>query len=242
VNLIEAIPFYVEGQRLWGTLHRPANARPPCIIGLHGFEGEKDRGKWPVFAGRFCEAGYAFLRFNFRGCGTGREKSEGQFEDTSLTGRIRDYEAALHVVKEQRAVNGQRIGVVGSSFGGMVAVAAQNSHIRAMVTLATPLTLFPGGEPPPNREDGRITLPSGRQVKDSFVKDLHRHDLLDAVKTAPPLLILHGSTDVVAPVADAYALYDAAADPKHLEILAGSDHRDLERVIDLSLRWFQRYL
>ena len=62
-----------------------------------------------------------------------------------------------------------------------------------------------------------------------------------------PLLILHGSNDEVAPVADAYALYDAAAEPKHLEILAGSDHaftrdRDLEKVIDLSLRWFQRYL
>ena len=136
---------------------------------------------------------------------------------------------------------------MGSSFGGMVAVAAQNSKIRAMVALATPLTLFRGGVPPPSHEDGRIRLPSGRRLKDSFVKDLHRHDLLKSVKTAPPLLILHGSNDGVAPVADAYALYDAAAEPKHLEILAGSDHaftrdRDLEKVIDLSLRWFKRYL
>jgi len=247
VGLIESIPFYVEGRLLWGTLHLPANARPPCIIGLHGLEGEKDRGKWPVFAGRFCEAGYAFFRFNFRGCGTGREKSEGQFEDTSLTGRIRDYEAALRVLGEQRAVNGQRMGVVGSSFGGMVAVAAQNSKVRVMVTLAAPLTFFRGGEPSPSREDGGITLPSGRWLKEGFVNDLRRHDLLNAVTTAPPLLILHGSNDAVVPVADAYALYDAAADPKHLEILAGSNHAftrdlDLGKVIDLSLGWFQRYL
>jgi len=247
VGLIESIPFYVEGRRLWGTLHLPANARPPCIIGLHGLEGEKDRGKWPVFAGRFCEAGYAFFRFNFRGCGTGREKSEGQFEDTSLTGRIRDYEAALRVLGEQRAVNGQRMGVVGSSFGGMVAVAAQNSKVRVMVTLAAPLTFFRGGEPSPSREDGGITLPSGRWLKEGFVNDLRRHDLLNAVTTAPPLLILHGSNDAVVPVADAYALYDAAADPKHLEILAGSNHAftrdlDLGKVIDLILGWFQRYL
>jgi hypothetical protein len=118
VGLIESTPFYVEGHRLWGTLHHPANARPPCIIGLHGLEGEKDRGKWPVFADRFCEAGYAFLRFNFRGCGMGRERSEGQFEDTTLTGRIRDYEAALRVLGERGGVNGQRVGVVGSSFWG----------------------------------------------------------------------------------------------------------------------------
>jgi dipeptidyl aminopeptidase/acylaminoacyl peptidase len=246
-GLIKSIPFYVEGRRLWGTLHHPAHTRSPCIVGLHGLEGEKDRGKWPIFAGRFCEARYAFFRFNFQGCGTGREKSEGQFEDTSLTGRIRDYEAALRVLGEQRAVDGERMGVVGSSFGGMVAVAAQNSKVRAMVTLAVPLTLFRSGEPPPSREDGWITLPSGRRLKDGFVKDLRRHDLLNAVTTAPPLLILHGSNDVVAPVEDAYALYDAAADPKHLEILAGSDHAftrdlDLEKVIDLSLGWFQRYL
>jgi len=136
---------------------------------------------------------------------------------------------------------------VGSSFGGMVAVAAQNSKVRVMVTLAAPLTFFRGGEPSPSREDGGITLPSGRWLKEGFVNDLRRHDLLNAVTTAPPLLILHGSNDAVVPVADAYALYDAAADPKHLEILAGSNHAftrdlDLGKVIDLSLGWFQRYL
>lgn len=232
---------------MWGTLHHPANESPPCIVGLHGLEGEKDRGKWPVFADRFCEAGYAFLRFNFRGCGTGREKSEGAFEDTSLTGRIRDYGAALRVLGERREVDVDRMGVVGSSFGGMVAIAAQNSKIRVMVTLAAPHTFIRAKEPPPNREDGCITLASGRRLKDGFFKDLQRHDLLKAVKTAPPLLIIHGSNDAVAPVEDAYALYDAAAKPKQLAIIAGSDHafsrdRDLEQIIDLSLRWFKKHL
>jgi len=48
----------------------------------------KDSGKWPTIASRLYDEGYACLRFNFRGCGEGPERSEGKFEDVSLTGRM----------------------------------------------------------------------------------------------------------------------------------------------------------
>ena len=244
---IESVSFYAEGKRLYGNLHLPANKNPPCIIALHGLESSKDSGKWPILASSFCEAGFACLRFSFRGCGEGTEKSEGDFEDTSLMDRIKDYEAALRFLEETCKVDMGRLGIVGSSFGGMVAIAAQNKKIKSMVTLATPYTLSRPIKPPLKIEEGYCVLSSGRRLKEKFFVDLQKHDLLKAVKDAPPILIIHGSKDELVPVDHAYRLYESAKKPKELKIIEGANHtfsqaKDLDKIIKLSLKWFKKYL
>jgi len=129
--------FHFENQKLLGNLHLPYQ-NAACVITLHGLESSKDSGKWPIIAARLTDEGCACLRFNFRGCGGGPEKSEGEFEDVSLTGRIRDYTCALQFLQDTGKVDMRRLIVIGSSFGGMVAVAAQDKRIKAMVCLSTP--------------------------------------------------------------------------------------------------------
>ena len=222
--------FYSENQKLFGNVHLPYQ-NAPCIITLHGLESSKDSGKWPIIAARLTDEGYACLRFNFRGCGSGPEKSEGEFEDVRLTGRIRDYKAALQFLHDTGTVDMRRLGVIGSSFGGMVAVAAQDERIKAMVCLSTPYELPSGG----------------RRFNKKFYDDLRNYDLLEAIRNAPPLLILHGSADEVVSSTHAHKLYEAALEPKRLEIIEGADHvfsqrEHLQKVIDLSLEWFKKYL
>ncbi|HUV80226.1 MAG TPA: alpha/beta fold hydrolase [Candidatus Bathyarchaeia archaeon] len=226
--------FHSGNQKLFGNLHLPYQ-NAPCVITLHGLESSKDSGKWPIIAARLNDEGYACLRFNFRGCGRGSEKSEGEFEDVSLTGRIRDYKAALQFLQDTGKVDMRRLGVIGSSFGGMVAVAAQDKRIRAMVCLSTPYYL------------PQTTKEAGRRFKKGFYDDLRKYKLLEAVRNAPPLLILHGSSDDVVPPAHAQKLYEAAPEPKRLEIIEGADHvfshsDQLKKVINLSLEWFKKYL
>lgn len=132
------VKFYVSGKMLLGNLHLPY-VGAPCIIVLHGLEGSKDTGKWPIIASRLFNEDYACLGFNFRSCGEGLEKSDGMFEDACLTSRIEDFKAALQFLHESRKVNVNRLGVVGSSFGGMVALAAQDERVKAMVVMATPI-------------------------------------------------------------------------------------------------------
>jgi hypothetical protein len=91
--------FHSRNQKLLGNLHLPYQ-NAACVITLHGLESSKDSGKWPTIAARLTDKGYACLRFNFRGCGSGAEKSEGEFEDVRLTGRIRDYKAALQFLQD----------------------------------------------------------------------------------------------------------------------------------------------
>jgi alpha/beta superfamily hydrolase len=235
--------FYSENQKLFGNLHLPYQ-NAPCIITLHGLESSKDSGKWPTIAARLTDEGYACLRFNFRGCGSGPEKSEGEFEDISLTGRIRDYKCALQFLQDTSKVDMRRLGVIGSSFGGMVAVAAQDKRIKAMVCLSTPYYL-----PQSSKEAGNYDeLPSSSsRIKKGFYEDLLNYKLLQAVRSAPPLLILHGSSDEVVSSTHAHKLYEAALEPKRLEIIEGADHvfsqrEHLQKVIALSLEWFKKYL
>ncbi|MBN1763228.1 MAG: alpha/beta fold hydrolase, partial [Methanomicrobia archaeon] len=228
----ELITFYSENQKIFGNLHLPY-AKAPCVIALHGLESSKDSGKWPIIAARLTAEGYACLRFNFRGCGSGSEKSEGEFEEVSLTGRIRDYNCALRFLEETGKVDMRRVGVIGSSFGGMVAVAVPDNRIKAMVSLATPYTI--------------LQIPAGSRFKKGFYDDLRAYDLLKAVRGAPPILILHGSSDLVVPPEHAQKLYEAAPEPKRLEIVEDADHvfsqrEHLDLVINLSLEWFKTYL
>lgn len=241
-----AVEFYVGYQRIRGNLHLPYIGAP-CIIALHGLEGDKDSGKWPIIASRLLEGGYACLRFNFRGCGEGAERSDGLFEDTTLTSRIEDYRAALRFLRESGRVDPNRIGVIGSSFGGMVAIAAQE-RVKAIVTISTPYTI-------PNLGEARVEcegkvyylLPSGRRLKAGFYEDLERYDLLGAVMGAPPILIIHGSADELVPVEHALKLYEAASGPKRIEIIEGADHsfrcpEHLNKAIDLAIEWFNKYI
>lgn len=231
-----------------GNLHLPQKGAP-CIMMSHGFESSKDGDKWLVLSSRFYDAGFASLRFSYRGCGEGEEKSQGKFEDTTLTGRLSDYKAAIDFLYQAR-IDMTRLGVIGSSFGGMVALAARDDRIRAIVTLATPFS-FPSLselEPRRSQDKGYIELGSGKRLKKGFFDDLTKYSIGDEIKRIHcPLLIIHGTSDEVVPVEQAYELYRYANKPKRLEIIDGANHafnkpEHLERVINLSLEWFKRYL
>lgn len=241
--MTDRVAFYSEGKKINGNLHLPKRKSPPCVVTLHGLDSSKDSRKWSILASNLCEAGFACLRFSFRGCGKGEARSAGAFEDTSLTGRIKDYQTALQFLEETDKVNIKRVGVIGSSFGGMVAIAAPNRKIKAMISLATPYQLLN----PSKNEEGGYILPSGRRLTDKFFQDVQKYDLLKAMKEAPPILIIHGSKDLIVPVEQAYRLYKSANEPKALEIVEGANHRfsqtkNLDTVLHLSRGWFNKYL
>ena len=244
----QLVAIYNQGQKMFGNLCLPRE-KAPCILMSHGLESSKDGNKWQALAPRFYDTGFASLRFSYRGCGEGKERSEGEFEDTSLTGRISDYRAATDFL-QRAGINTARIGAIGSSFGGTVALAARDERIRAMVTLATP-SHFPSPSEErlaQIRDKGYFELGSGKRLRAGFHEDLSRYNIYEEVKKIYcPLLIIHGSLDDVVPVEHAYALYRHANEPKRLEVIEGANHsfdesEHLDKVISLSLEWFQKYL
>jgi len=216
---------------LAGVIHSPHEKASTCVITCHGLYSSKDSEKYVNVVRRFCGEGIAVLRFDFRGCG----ESVGRFEDTSLTGRMEDLEDALDLVQEQGY---ERVGVMGSSLGGTVAVltAAKDKRVEALVTWATPCHLD--------------ELFQGEVIKglEKLRQDVSRYNVAKTVKEVHcPVLIVHGSLDKQVPLSHAEVLYENANEPKDIQIIDGGDHRltnpaHRSRAVELTLDWFKKYL
>ena len=244
----QSVVIYNQGRKIFGNFNLPYEGAP-CIVISHGFMSSKDSNKWSVLSARFYDAGFASLRFSYSGCGEGEEKSEGEFEDTTLTGRVSDYRAAIDFI-HQTMIGVTRLGAIGSSFGGMVALVARDDRVKAIVTLATPSSF-----PSPSQEElrhirdkGYFELESGRRLRIDFHNDLCQYNMCNEVEMIHrPLFIIHGSLDEVVPVEHAYKLYSHANEPKRLEVIEGANHafdkpEKLEKAISLSIEWFKTCL
>lgn len=99
----------------------PGVARPPVIIMAHGFGALRDWGLTP-FADRFVQAGFAVVRFDYRGFG----RSGGQPRRVvDGPAHVDDWVSVIDAVAARPDVDGSRLGIWGSSYsGGQVLVAA----------------------------------------------------------------------------------------------------------------------
>jgi len=118
------------GLRLHGALGLPAGLRPAerraAFLVLHGFGGNSDSAGVIQPTGVLSGLGYVTLRFDMRGCG----RSEGEFGRVICLEQVEDLGNALTFLAGHPAVDPGRIGVIGSSFGGAVAVYAGGTDPR----------------------------------------------------------------------------------------------------------------
>jgi uncharacterized protein len=124
------------GFRLHGVLGTPAGLRSserrPAFLVLHGFGSNCESPSVTQPTRVLSEFGYVTLRFDMRGCG----KSEGEFGRVICLEQVEDLGNALDFLARHPAVDPDRIGVIGSSFGGAVAIYAGgiNPRIAAVIS------------------------------------------------------------------------------------------------------------
>jgi pimeloyl-ACP methyl ester carboxylesterase len=130
------VSFESAGFRLDGDLHLPEEQRPasgwPAVVVCSGYQGLKDIH--PARFGRvLLPAGFACLGFDYRSFG----KSEGRPGRLVPQEQVEDVRSAVAFLATVPEIDPNRIALVGWALGGgiVIAAAAEDSHVRAVVAL-----------------------------------------------------------------------------------------------------------
>jgi fermentation-respiration switch protein FrsA (DUF1100 family) len=196
-----------------GVLHLPDGPAPwPCVVACHGMGASKDSDKYLLLGRELPAAGLALARFDFRGSG----ESGGRHEDATIETRVADLEGVLDHLAKLPELNG-RFGLLGSSLGGYVALWAAAARAGGaplpVVTWNAPVSLreLPGTDP--------------EQAGRALVAEVLRGDRDEAPAGVARVLVIQADRDEVVPPAHGRRLFERAAEPRALHVIAGADHR-----------------
>jgi fermentation-respiration switch protein FrsA (DUF1100 family) len=155
-------------------------------------------------------AGFSVLAYDYQGYGTsqGKPTEKSAYED-----EVASYEYLTHDLK----TSPDRIIVYGRSVGSGPAVhLAARKPIAALILQSPFLSAF--------RVLTRVPLlPFDKFPNYKEISHVRR-----------PLLIIHGASDSVIPLWHGRKLFEAANQPKHLVVVPGADHNDLDFVAGAS--------
>jgi uncharacterized protein len=131
-----AVTIASAGLRLAGTLRVPdgfaSGERRAAFLVLHGFGSNKGSSNVLAPSKALNDLGYVTLAFDMRGCG----ESEGEFGRVICLEQVEDTRNALTFLTRHAAVDPARIAVIGSSFGGAVAVYAGGVDERVAAVIS----------------------------------------------------------------------------------------------------------
>ena len=139
----EPITLATDNGTLQGELLIPEAEGPlPGAVLCHG--GGTDHRAMRPSAQRLARQGIATLAFNFRGHGRGDSVLDGDLE--------KDVLAALEFMRHHPRIDPDRIALVGHSLGALAAIqaAAEQKHLRALVSLSSPSLMIRGMEKVPS--------------------------------------------------------------------------------------------
>jgi len=128
------ISFQSAGQTCRGWLFLPATSsagKAPVIVMAHGLGGVKEMGL-EAYAQRFVAQGYACLVFDYRHFGS----SDGEPRQLLDIGKqLQDWQAAIDYARGLPQVDGSRMALWGSSFGGghVLVAGSRNPQVAAVI-------------------------------------------------------------------------------------------------------------
>ncbi len=121
---------------LEGSVHLPATTPAPGVVVCHPhpqYGGDMENNVVLAACRALAERGCAALRFNFRGIG----RSGGDFDPRQAAQS--DARAALAHLASLPELDPKRVGLIGYSFGAMVAAEIASGALRALALVSPPV-------------------------------------------------------------------------------------------------------
>ncbi len=222
-----------------GMLSMPKNAKnAPVVLLLHGTGSQKDEvgDQYKNLAKELAEKGIASLRIDFAGTGDSKQ----DYSKYTITGAISDANASINYLEKVCGIDKNKIGVVGYSQGGTVAiqVASYNDKVKALCTWAGAPSVkdFALDKNGPVGKAYNLAMKDGMAevdlgfIKLNFSKQWYEEaikidGLLDIKNYKNPLLCINGSedTDVNPDMGKNTVLASGSKDASYV-IIKGADH------------------
>ncbi len=217
-----------EGMKLAGWFIPSQNGA--VIIMQHGYKST--RAELLNEAAMMQSHGYGVLVTSIRA----HDYSEGELITFGLY-EINDMEAWYQYLLTRDDIDPNKIGILGNSYGGMLAIqyAAQNENIKAVVansafsslkdTVSTSVAYFTGL---PEFPFVPLIIFWAEQITDAKMEEI------DATRWIPeisprPVFLMQGGVDTVISPSSGQRLYDAAGEPKELWFDADLGHVDFDK-------------
>lgn len=238
-------------------VNQPAGEGPlPAVLMLHGFASHKDEvgDMYKRLAAALAEQGIASLRLDFRGWG----ESAGGMENSTVQGMVEDAEVGYNYLTTLDFVDDSRIGVIGFSLGGRIAIVSAAQHpdwYQTMVLWSTGGNISPDFLGQENldaaRANGQVTIDLGwREVTlgAGFFESLTLYDMeSEYPKYAGSVFIVAGSEDPDPAQYLQWYLDNAQGELRAAYLVEGGDHiyavltddqTMAENVIETTADWF----
>jgi len=221
-----------KNNKLCGILSNPTNSKQkPIIVLCHGFKTSKDSNTYTKIQDIFNRDDISTFRFDFFGHG----ESEGKFEDITISEAVDD---TLNAIKLLKKFGYTKIGLVGSSFGGLAAlIAASKTKDLFVLALKSPVSDYQELELEKKskkelnewKQKGYNYYISGdgnkHKLNYTFFEDFKNNNGYEAAKKLKiPTLIVHGDKDESVPIKQSKKTAKIIKDCT-LEIINGADHK-----------------
>lgn len=237
------------GEKLTGTLHVPIKPSSYAVVLGHCFTCTRHTAILRHICSELTAEGFMALRFDFSGNG----QSEGNFEESTYSKQISEMETAIALLSEKGAF---WIGLGGHSLGAVIALvtAAQQPKVQAVCTLAGRLSglnamhFLSLNQRIELKNTGKVKFSSrGRalQLSDDFFADAENYHLPEVVAALRiPLLVVHGDSDEIVPVQEAYRAHEVNSANTKLAVIPQADHmfsrpEHRQQVSKLVVEWFK---
>ncbi len=242
----------VQGWLLQPRSHDPRTAPLPMIVLVHGGPEAAARNRYvPATATTraLLSAGWAVFEPNYRGSfGQGERFAAASIRDLG-GGDWRDVYSGIDAAERAAPIDDSRLGIMGSSYGGYMAMWAvtQTHRFRAAVANAGVSDwLSLEGEAP---QAGSDEVNFGGSVYDDAAPYLRASPIMHMRGVTTPTLITVGERDLECPMPQSQEFYTALralAVPAEFYVYPGEGHgyQKAENRVDFrrrAVRWFQRW-
>jgi pimeloyl-ACP methyl ester carboxylesterase len=214
-----------NGEAIHGWLVSGIKGRGAVLL-LHGVRADR---RAMIDRARFLHAaGYAVLLIDFQ--------ASGESSGKAITFGFReskDVKASLRYIHQQ--LPGERVGIIGTSMGGAAAILAEPEVQADAVVLEQ---VYPTIK---QATEDRLAIhlgPMGPWLAPILLSTLHAHLDIRPDQLRPidhighlsmPKLMIVGDNDRDTTLAESYAMFHAATEPKDLWVIRGASHVDLCR-------------